>query len=392
MAQAADRIGALPKQFFANLVGRVQSRLASGHDVINLGQGNPDLPTPAHIVAALQEAVLDPTTHRYPPFSGLSELKEAVAHFYRETYGVHLDAFREVAILPGGKTGLVELSEIYLNQGDVALVPNPGYPDYWSGVALAGGRMEMMPLCDTNNYLPDYNLISQKIRDEAKLMFLNYPNNPTGAIATKAFFSETVAFAKQSDILVVHDFAYGAFGFDDVVPPSFLQSEGAKDIGVEIYTMSKTYNMAGWRIAFAVGNADVIAKINLLQDHYYVSVFSAVQRAAIAALNSSQACVETLRKTYETRRNAFMDGLTASHGELQYTKPGGSFFCWLPVPKSLTSQSFADYLLEKANVAVAPGIGFGHCGEGYVRVGLLTNEQRLGEAAKRIVKAVDELM
>jgi len=386
MVQVADRMRTLPKQFFADLVQRVQAQQNAGHDVINLGQGNPDLPTPPHIVSSLRAAVLDPVTHRYPPFTGLQALKEAVAEFYAREYSVKLDPLREVAVLLGGKTGLVELSQIYLNPGDVALVPDPGYPDYWSGIALAGASMESMPLLEANRYLPDFSLIRDHTWRKSKMMFLNYPNNPTGAIADIDFYHNVVTVAKQHDVLVVHDFAYGAFGFDGVRPPSFLQAPGAKDIGVEIYTLSKTYNMAGWRIAFAVGNADVISHINLMQDHYYVSVFAAVQCAAITALTSPQTCVRELLNVYTLRRDVFMG--TLDDGGFRCERPSGSFFCWLPVPKSFTSQTFADYLLQAANVAVAPGVGFGTMGEGYVRIGLLTDEQRLREAALRMTMAI----
>jgi len=378
----------LPKQFFASLVAKVNARVQAGHDVINLGQGNPDLPTPPHIVEALRTAALNPKTHRYSPFSGLPKLKAAAADFYAREYGVHINPDTEVAVLFGGKTGLVELSEIYLNPGDVALVPDPGYPDYWSGIALAGGRMVKFPLLSENEFLPDLAAIPEAEANEAKLLFLNYPNNPTGAVATPEFFSDVVAYANKHNILVVHDFAYGAIGFDGVKPPSFLQTPGAKACGVEIYTLSKTYKMAGWRIAFAVGNPSVVSAINLIQDHYYVSLFAAVQLAGAEALSGSQECVRELVDTYERRRNAFVS--TLQENGVDCPRPKGSFFVWMPVPSGYTSTSFADFLLERANVAVAPGVGFGECGDGFVRVGLLTTEDRLCEAALRIVRAVRE--
>ncbi|WP_416827058.1 pyridoxal phosphate-dependent aminotransferase [Ectobacillus polymachus] len=371
----------LPTQFFASLVQKVNTIIAQGHDVINLGQGNPDQPTPPSIVQALQLAANDPLHHKYPPFRGHSSLKEAVALFYEREYDVSLNPETEIAVLFGGKTGLVELPLCFTEPGDTILVPDPGYPDYWSGVALAKAKMEMMPLLASNHYLPDYKAISSQIAKRAKLMFLNYPNNPTGAIATNNFFKETVAFAKQHHILVCHDFAYGAIGFKQK-PLSFLQTEGAKDIGIEIYTMSKTFNMAGWRIAFAVGNANVIEAIQLLQDHMYVSVFGAIQEAAKQALLHEQKSVKELVAMYTSRKETF---ITACH-EIGWnvTAPEGSFFAWLPVPEGYTSQSFADMLLEKAHVAVAPGIGFGEHGEGFVRVGLLHSKERLREAVRRI--------
>ncbi|WP_374018734.1 pyridoxal phosphate-dependent aminotransferase [Paenibacillus thiaminolyticus] len=378
----ADRMNGLPQQFFAALVARAQARVAAGHDVINLGQGNPDLPTAPHIVAALQEAAGNPLYHRYPPFQGYRFLKEAVAERYMTDYGVELDPDTEVAVLFGGKTGLVEISQILLNPGDVCLVPDPGYPDYWSGVALAGAGMVMMPLLETNGYLPDYERIDTACLERAKLMFLNYPNNPTSAIADRPFYEETIRFAERNGLVVASDFAYGAIGFDGHRPISFLELPGAKEVGVEFYTMSKTYNMAGWRVAFAVGNTEIIRLINLMQDHMYVSLFGAVQAAAAAALTGPQDCVRELCATYESRRKALYAALHRI--DWNAPPPAGSFFCWLPVPGGFTSASFADLLLEQANVVTAPGIGFGGHGEGYVRLGLLAPEERLIEAAERI--------
>ncbi|MEH7238259.1 pyridoxal phosphate-dependent aminotransferase [Bacillus sp. JJ1562] len=374
----------LPKQFFASLVAKVNNVVADGHDVINLGQGNPDQPTPQHIVEALKKAADQPKFHKYSPFRGHSFLKKAAADFYQREYGVELDPEKEVAILFGGKAGLVEIPQCLLNPGDVALVPDPGYPDYWSGVELARAEMAYMPLKEENAFLPDYSEIDSEKLEKAKVMFLNYPNNPTGAVATKDFFEETINFAKEHDICVVHDFAYGAIGFEGKKPISFLEIDGAKDIGIEIYTLSKTYNMAGWRVGFAVGNPSVIEALNLIQDHMYVSLFSPVQAAAAAALTESQDCVKELVDKYESRRDAFISALKDIGWDVN--APAGSFFAWLPVPEGYTSVSFADLLLEKAHVAVAPGIGFGEYGDRYVRVGLLTDEDRLVEAANRIKK------
>lgn len=377
-------LNSLPKQFFASLVGKVNKYIQEGHDVINLGQGNPDQPTPEHIVKRLQSAAENPINHKYPPFQGLQSLKEAAAEFYKREYNVTINPDKEVAILFGGKAGLVEIPQCLLEPGDTVLVPDPGYPDYWSGVTLARAEMVTMPLKEENDFHPDYNDLSEQQLLDGKLMFLNYPNNPTGAVATHALFEETVEIAKKYDICVVHDFAYGAIGFDGEKPISFLQTEGAKEIGIEIYTLSKTYNMAGWRVGFAVGNESVIAAINLLQDHLYVSLFGAVQEAAVEALTAPQTCVQELNALYESRRNVLINGLQSIGWDV--TAPKGSFFAWLKVPNGYTSESFADYLLEKAHIVVAPGIGFGKWGEGYVRVGLLTTEERMEEAVNRIRK------
>ncbi|PFG03271.1 pyridoxal phosphate-dependent aminotransferase [Bacillus sp. es.036] len=380
--QTSDALKRLPEQFFAKLAGKVNRYVEAGYDMINLGQGNPDQPTPDHIIKSLQKAAENPTYHKYPPFRGQPFLKQAAADFYEREFGVKLDPEKEVAVLFGGKAGLVEVSQCLLNKGDVALVPDPGYPDYWSGVAMAEADMQMMPLLEENHFLPDYDAIPEDSLKKAKMMFLNYPNNPTAAVATKRFFEETVSFAETNDICVVHDFAYGAIGFDGERPISFLETGGAKDNGIEIYTLSKTYNMAGWRVGFAVGNQSVVESINLLQDHFYVSLFSAVQEAAAEALLGSQQCVEDLRDTYESRRNVLIQGLHDIGWNV--TSPAGSFFAWLKVPESFTSESFADYLLESVQIVVAPGNGFGEYGEGYVRVGLLTSEDKLREAVERI--------
>ncbi|MGG0238665.1 pyridoxal phosphate-dependent aminotransferase [Bacillus rhizoplanae] len=380
--QSSRSLTSLPTQFFASLVTKVNKAVQAGHDVINLGQGNPDQPTPAHIVAALQHAAEQPIHHKYPPFRGHESLKEAVATFYEREYGVQLNPKTEVAVLFGGKAGLVELPLCFTNPGDTILVPDPGYPDYVSGVALAKAKLATMPLLAENHFLPDYTKIDFRTAEQAKLMFLNYPNNPTGAIATTKFFEETISFANKHDILVCHDFAYGAIGFDAKKPISFLQVDGAKDVGIEIYTLSKTYNMAGWRIAFAVGNESVIEAINLLQDHMYVSIFGAVQEAAREALLSPQTCVDELVERYESRRNALITACRSIGWNV--VAPKGSFFAWLPIPDGYTSEQFADVLLEQAHVAVAPGVGFGTHGEGYIRVGLLHTEERLREAVHRI--------
>ncbi|MBT2729422.1 pyridoxal phosphate-dependent aminotransferase [Bacillus sp. ISL-75] len=372
----------LPKQFFAALVKKVGEYISQGFDVINLGQGNPDQPTPTHIVKKLQDAAANPLNHKYSPFQGHRYLKQAAADFYLREYGVTIDPDKEVAILFGGKAGLVEIPQCLLNPGDTILVPDPGYPDYWSGVALAKAEMVTMPLREENNFLPDYCELDKSVLSKAKLMFLNYPNNPTGATATHEFFDETIKLASDHDICVVHDFAYGAIGFDGEKPISFMQIEGAKEVGIEIYTLSKTFNMAGWRVGFAVGNESVISSIELLQDHLYVSLFGAVQEAAAEALMGPQDCVRELNDLYERRRNVLIDGLRSLGWNV--TAPKGSFFAWLKVPEGKTSEEFANILLEQAHIMVAPGIGFGEFGEGYVRVGLLTSEQRLAEAVERI--------
>jgi aminotransferase len=380
----AARIRELPAQFFANIAAKVNREFALGKDVINLGQGSPDLPTPPHIIAAMQEAAMHAPFHRYAPFRGYEFLRQAICQRYKEDYGVELDPETEVSVLFGGKTGLIEISQCLLNPGDVCLVPDPGYPDYWSGIVLAGGRTVFMPLTADNHYYPDYSAISASDLQHAKLMFINYPNNPTAVNATREFYEETIRFAAQHGIVVASDFAYGTIGFDGRRPISFLELPGAKEVGVEFYTLSKSYNMAGWRVGFALGNRDIIRMIDTIQDHYYCSLFGAVQKAAEVALTASQQCVTDLTATYERRRNALFAAMNTIGWEA--TPSEGSFFSWLPVAKGFTSESFSDKLLYEAQVMVAPGNGFGPHGEGYVRVGLLASEQRIAEAVARVGK------
>lgn len=382
--EQSDAIKRLPDQFFAKLGKKVQKLVQEGHDIINLGQGNPDLPTPDHIVKALQKAAEKPINHKYSPFQGFPYFREAVAKFYKRLYDVDLNPDEEVALMIGSKIGLFEVSLSFLNEGDVALLPNPGYPDYLSGVSLAKAIPEFMPLLEENGFLPDYSTIPEETLKKVKMMFLNYPNNPTAGVATQEFFDETVELAKKHDILVVHDFAYGALGYDGVKQPSFLATKGAKDVGIEMYTLSKTFNMAGWRVAFAVGNPSVIKTINLLQDHLFTSLFGAIQEAATEAISGDLSFVQELVDTYERRRNVLVHSLHKIGWKV--SAPKGTFFAWFKVPEGYTSEEFADLLLEKAHVVVAPGSGFGSLGEGYVRIGLLDSEERLKEAAERIGK------
>ncbi|RRG11197.1 MAG: pyridoxal phosphate-dependent aminotransferase [Lactobacillus sp.] len=376
----------LPKQFFASLVAKVNQKVASGVDVINLGQGNPDKPTPDYIVKSTQEKVTKPINHKYSQFRGLHELKVAAADFYQEKYGATFEPESEVAILGGSKIGLVELPWALMNPGDLFLLPDPGYPDYLSGAALGRVEFQTVPLLEENNFLPDVDQIDEAVAKKAKLLYLNYPNNPTGAVATREFYEHVVEWAKKYHVGIISDFAYGALGFDGQAPISFMEVPGAKEVGIEFYTYSKTFNMAGWRLAFAVGNPDIIEAINLIQDHLFVSVFPAIQEAGVDALRDPQRDEEIAKivARYEQRRDAFV-AASAKIG-WQAIKPGGTFYTLMPVPAGYTSESFADLLLDKAGVAVAPANGFGRHGEGYVRIGLLVPPERLVEAVERIGK------
>ncbi|MBA5814172.1 pyridoxal phosphate-dependent aminotransferase [Leuconostoc lactis] len=383
--QQSDLLKTLPKQFFASLVSRVNAKIAAGADVINLGQGNPDLPTPDYIVQAMQQATAVAADHQYSAFRGEMRFKTAIAQFYFDTYGVVLDPATEVAVLAGSKIGLVELPLALMNPGETLLLPNPGYPDYWSGAALGRVAVEQVELKRENDFLIDYDDIPADVAQRAKFLYMNYPNNPTGAVATADFYEQTVAFAKQNQVGIISDFAYGAIGFDGHQPRSFMQTPGAKTVGIETYTFSKTFNMAGWRVGFAVGNADMIDAINVIQDHLFVSLFPAVQDAAIAALahyHDQNSAVANLVQVYQQRRDAFIQAVRTYNWE-PYV-PKGAFYVLMPVPAGYTSASFADLLLEEANVAVADASGFGDAGAGYVRVSLTTDTVRLVEAARRI--------
>ncbi|MCX4546206.1 aminotransferase class I/II-fold pyridoxal phosphate-dependent enzyme [Streptomyces sp. NBC_01565] len=377
----ARRLLDLPRSSFATTGGKIAELVEAGEDVVNLCQGNPDLPTPPHIVEALRREVLDPATHRYPGFSGMLELKVAIAEWYAANHQVDLDPETEVAILFGAKAGLVEISQCFLNPGDVCLMPDPAFPDYWAGVVLARARMHPLPLLRENGFLPDYDALDPAVRDAAKLMFLNYPNNPTSVTAPLEFYERTVRFASEHDVIVASDFAYGALALGGAVPVSFLQAEGAKDVGVEFISLSKMFNMAGWRIGAVVGNRDVISAINLIQEHYYVSLPPFIQRAAVTALTGPQDCVQELSDIYGRRRDVFVAGLREAGWQVDVPK---SIFAWLPIPGAGSSVAFADELLREAKVAVAPGRWFGEHGEGYVRVSLLAPEDRLREAVGRL--------
>lgn len=382
--EPSDTLKRLPRQYFTYLAEKKSKIKKLYRDVIDLGVGNPDLPAPEFVVNELKRAADDPTNDQYGPGRGTDYLKEAVAAYYKREYGVTLDPLKEVAVLHGSKAGIVEISQCLLNPKDTVLLPNPCYPDYLSGIALSEATIYDLPLLEENGFLPDYEDIDDKTAVNSKLLFLNYPNNPTAGVATPEFFNKTVEFAAKNNICVAHDFAYGTIGFDDSKPISFLETDGAKETGVEFFTLSKSHNLAGWRIGFAVGNASVIEAINLYQDHTSVSIYGGIQRAAAAALNDDQSSVKKLTQVYERRRDLFLKELSDSN--VLTTRPKGSFYIWMKVPKGYTSESFMDYLAHEAHVLVAPGDGFGTLGEGYVRIGLTQSDDRLIEAAKRIAR------
>jgi LL-diaminopimelate aminotransferase len=376
----ARRVQSLPPYLFAELDRKVAAKRAAGADVISLGVGDPDLPTPRHIVEALQEAAEDPLTHRYPSYYGLPAFRLAVADWYEQRFGVGLDPETEVLPLLGSKEGLAHLAFALIDPGDEALVPDPGYPVYASGTALAGGTPISVPLTAERGFLPDFDALPRS--PSAKILWLNYPSNPTGAVADPGLFDRAVSFASRHDVLLCHDAAYTEITFDGYVAPSVLESPGAKDVAVEFGSLSKTYNMTGWRVGYAVGNAEAIRALGTLKTNLDSGIFNAIQRAAVAAVSGPQDQVEQMRAIYQKRRDlvvaAFQDvGLLVE-------PPLGSIYVWLPVPQGRTSAEFATELLEEAAVVVAPGTGYGALGEGYVRISLTVSDERLQEAMDRI--------
>jgi LL-diaminopimelate aminotransferase len=376
----ARRVENLPPYLFAELDRRVAAKRASGADVISLGVGDPDLPTPPHVVEALRTAVQDASTHRYPSYFGLSEFREAVADFYRRRFGVDVDADTEVQPLIGSKEGLVNLTYSFVDPGDQVLVPDPGYPVYGISTLLAGGEPFSLPLDSPRRLLPDFDTITPT--DRTKVMWLNYPSNPTAAVAELDLFERAVSFARDGDLMLCHDAAYSEITFDGFVAPSVLQVPGAKDVVVEFGSLSKTFNMTGWRIGYAVGNPDAIQALATIKTNVDSGIFNAVQRAGIAALTGPQDHIDAMRALYQKRR----DLVVASVGDvgILVEPPLGSIYVWVPTPAGRTSVDFAAELLDQAAVVVAPGTGYGANGEGFIRISLTIADDRLEEAMDRI--------
>ncbi len=379
----AKRIRELPDYLFAGIERKKAEALAKGKNLIDLSIGDPDQPTPPNIIQVMRLAVEDPANHGYPPYAGLSRFREAVAAWYQRRFEVKLDPGKEVLALIGSKEGIAHIPLAFLNPGDLSLIPSPAYPVYNIGTHLAGGEAYFMPLSREKGFLPDLEKIPARVAKGAKLLFLNYPNNPTAAVASKEFFEEVVKFAWQYGIIVCHDAAYSEIYYDDYLPPSFLEAEGAKEVGVEFHSLSKTYNMTGWRIGFVVGNAEAISALGKLKTNIDSGVFSAIQVAGIEALNGDQAPVEKIRSTYRERREVLVKGLREVR--LEVDSPKATFYLWIRVPKGYTSVGFAEHLLE-GGVVSTPGSGFGSAGEGYVRMTLTKDKDQLTEAVERIKK------
>ena len=380
--EEARRIQALPPYLFARIDEKIADAKAKGVDVISLGIGDPDLPTPDHIIDELVKAVRNPENHRYPSYIGMLEFRQAVAEWYKRRSNIVLDPKKEVVTLIGSKEGIAHIAFCYLNPGDIALIPDPGYPVYGVGTLLAGGVPYIMPLKEENSFLPDLDLIPEEVAHQAKLMFLNYPNNPTGAIADESFYLKVVAFAKKYDIIVCHDGPYSEITFKGYKPLSFLEIPGAKEVGIEFHSMSKTYNMTGWRIGWAAGNARVIEALGRIKSNIDSGVFQAIQEAAIVGLLGNQEIVQEHCLIYQERQDMVVEGLTALGWNVE--KPKATIYVWAKVPKGYTSTSFCELILDKAGVVVTPGNGYGEYGEGYFRISLTIKTERLREALQRI--------
>lgn len=379
----------LPPYLFARIEQKIAEAKAKGIDIINLGIGDPDQPTPKHIIDRMARSIYDSANHQYPTSVGLLEYRQAIANWYRSRFGVELDPKTEVVSLLGSKEGIAHISFAYLNKGDITLVPDPGYPVYGIGNLLAGGESYIMPLLEENGFLPVLEDIPSDIARKAKLMFINYPNNPTGAIANLDFFSKVVDFARSYDILVCHDGPYSEIAYDGLKPPSFLEAPGAKEVGIEFHSLSKTYNMTGWRIGWAAGNRDAIEVLGRIKSNIDSGVFQAIQYAGIEALEGPQDCVAEMRRIYQERRDIAIAGFERLGWKVK--PPQGSIYFWVPVPQGHTSASFAELILEKAGVIITPGNGYGQYGEGYFRIALTVDKTRMVEAFDRIEKAIGKV-
>jgi len=380
----AGRLAKLPPYLFAEIDKNKREARARGVDLIDMGIGDPDLPTPPHIIEAIKRAAETPANHRYPDYEGLLSFRTAVADWYRKRFGVTLSPESEVLTLIGSKEGTAHMPLAFVNPGDVVLVPDPGYPVYAAGTWFAGGEVHFMPLRRANGFLPDLDAIPADVARRAKLMYLNYPNNPTAAVASPAFFTGVVEFARRFNLLVCHDAMYSELHFDGYEPPSFLATDGAKDVGVEFHSLSKTYSMTGWRLGFCVGNRDAVAGLGKIKTNVDSGVFQAVQEAGIAALTGPQDVAEQYRRTYQERRDVAVAGLRKLGWEVDV--PKGAFFVWAPVPHRKDSREFATRLLEEAGVVVTPGVGFGPSGEGFYRIALTLGAERIAEAMERLQK------
>ncbi|MDQ3620079.1 MAG: LL-diaminopimelate aminotransferase [Actinomycetota bacterium] len=380
--RTARRIDKLPPYLFAEIDRKVAEARARGADIISFGVGDPDMPTPSHIIDALTEAARDPGTHRYPSYTGMPSFREAIAQWYADRFGVTLDADEEVQPLVGSKEGIFHLPVAFVDPGQVALIPDPGYPVYETGTLLAGGDAHLMPLDADRDFTPDLEAIPSEILERSTVMWLNYPSNPTSATVDKDFFERAVEFCLAHDLLLAHDAAYTEITFDGYVAPSVLEVDGAMDCAVEFHSLSKTYNMTGWRVGWVCGAPQAIEAIKRLKTNIDSGIFDALQRAGIAALQGPQDPLEETVARYQHRRDLLCDGLKSMG--IVVEPPRGSIYVWVPVPEGHTSESFTTFLLDEVDIVVAPGTGYGPTGEGFVRFSLTLADERLEEGVERL--------
>lgn len=378
----SERIKTLPPYLFAEIDKMIARAKNRGVDVISFGIGDPDLPTPDNIVNKMKEAVENPSTHSYPSYEGMKEYRQAVANWYRKKYNVSFNPDTDIVSLIGSKEGIAHLPFCYINPEDIALVPDPGYPVYKTCVLLAGGNPVTMPLKKENNFLPDLEAVEDKDAQAAKIMYLNYPNNPTGAVADKSFYREVIEFARQYDIIVAHDAAYSEIGLDGFNPLSFMEIEGAREVGIEFNSLSKPFNMTGWRIGWALGRKDVIESLGRIKTNIDSGIFEAVQYAGIEALTNPGDNIEEMNKIYTSRRNLLVEGLNQLGWNVKKNK--ASFYLWTEVPGNYTAKEFSTHVFKETGVFFTPGIGYGDQGEGYIRIALTVSQKRIKEALNRL--------
>lgn len=381
----SKRLDLIPPYLFAEIDRKIGEAKAKGFNIISLGIGDPDTPTIEDVVAEMHKAIDDPKNHDYPPYNGTKDFREASCKWMKERFGVELDADKEMLANIGSKEAIAHVFFALVDEGDYTLVPDPGYPVYKNATIFAGGTPYSMPLSTENHFLPDFDKIPEEIAKKSKLMFLNYPNNPTGAVCDLDFFKKAVDFCKKYDILLCHDQAYCEMTYDGYVAPSVLQVEGAKDIAIEFFSHSKSYNMTGWRVGFVCGNAEAITALGTIKNNIDSGVFKAIQQAAIAAYNTPKERIQKLNNMYKERKEVMEQGLRELGWNIETSK--ATFYLWVPVPKGFTSEEFVTAMLEKAHVVVPPGNGYGPNGEGFFRVALTRPVEEIKEALRRMKEA-----
>jgi len=380
----AKRIEKLPPYLFVEISRNIAEKKAKGEEVVSFGIGDPDLPTPAHIINRLCQAAQDPANHRYPETAGLPKLRQAIAAWYQNRFGTSLDVDKEVLPLIGAKEGIVHIALCLLDPGDIALIPDPAYPPYNMGTMLTGGKPYHLPLTEENHFLPDLETIPTDILKQAKLLWLNYPNNPTGAVADLEFFRRVVSWARKHNIVVCHDAAYTEVAFDGYQPVSFMQAEGANEVGIEFHSLSKSYNMTGWRIGMVVGNAEIVTALGKVKSNIDSGIPQAIQYAAIEALSGPQDSIREQNAKYQRRRDLIIDKLNSMG--LKASPPRAGLYIWAKVPNGYTSVEFTNDLLEQVGVVVTPGVGYGKQGEGYVRLSLTIADASLVKGLSRLAE------